>query len=67
MATRKLATRSASQIFLKRASFCLRSEGNGSFDSPRPVPRSIRTFALIVLEQPLFEITRNTGVMNSLV
>jgi len=34
----------------------LRSERDGSFDSPRPVPCSIWTFTLIVLEQPLFEI-----------
>ena len=67
MATRKLATRSAFQTFLERAGFCLRSERDGSFDSPRPVPCSIWTFALIVLEQPLFEIARNAVVMNSLV
>jgi len=67
MATRKCAPRPAFQIFLKRAGFCLQSEGDGSFDSPRLVPRSFRTLALIVLEQSLFEVIRNTCVMNSLV
>ena len=67
MATSKLATRSAFQIFFKRARFPFRSERNGGFDSPWPVLRSIWTFTLIVFEQALFEITRNAGVVDRLV
>ena len=67
MATSKLATRSAFQIFFKRARFPFRSERNGGFDSPWPVLRSMWTFALIVFEQGPFEITRNSGVVDRLV
>src|SRR5438067_2442004 len=70
MATSKLATRSAFQIFFKRARFPFRSERSGGFDSPWPVLRSIWTFTLIVFEPRTlsgFEITRNAGVVDRLV
>jgi hypothetical protein len=67
MAASELATCAALQIFFKRAGFTLELKSNRGFDSPRPVLQSVETIASIVIEEALFEITRNAGVVAALV
>jgi hypothetical protein len=67
MASSELAPCAARQVFFKRAGFTFGLKSNRDFDSPWPVLRSVETIASIAIEEALFEITRNAGVVAALV
>src|SRR2546423_14236173 len=67
MTASEFATRSALQIFLERPRFGLVFERHSGFNSPWPMFGSVRTGALVVFEQSLFEIVCNASVVNRLV